>query len=155
MPMSRRAATAALLLLTLATFKSAGAETVREAVERVNRAFIAAYTAHDSGKLALLYASDAAALPPGGDRANGREAIRRVWQGAMDAGVTNVTVRTIEVEARGDLAYEGGDMASMPQARMTSSRTAPANTSSSGNGTTAPGSSTAASGTRRRRTDFC
>jgi uncharacterized protein (TIGR02246 family) len=109
MPMSRRAATAALLLLTLATFKSAGAETVREAVERANRAFIAAYAAHDSGKLALLYASDAAALPPGGDRANGREAIRRVWQGAMDAGVTNVTVRTIEVEARGDLAYEGGE----------------------------------------------
>jgi len=112
MAMSRRAAAAAVLLLAVATLNSAtAAETVRAAVERANRAFVAAYAAHDSAKLALLYARDAAALPPGGDRANGREAIRKVWQGAMDAGVTNVTVRTIEVEARGDLAYEAGEYA--------------------------------------------
>ena len=29
----------------------------------------------------------------------------------MDAGVTNVTLRTVEVQARGDLAYESGDYA--------------------------------------------
>jgi uncharacterized protein (TIGR02246 family) len=102
----------AMLLTALAWLQpAAAADTVRQAVERTNRAFLAAYAAHDSAKIASLYARDGAALPPGGERAKGREAIRKVWQGAMDAGLTNVTVKTIEVEARGDLAYEGGEYA--------------------------------------------
>jgi uncharacterized protein (TIGR02246 family) len=84
---------------------------MRDAVERGNRAFIAAYAAHDSAKIAALYAPDASAFPPGAERANGRDAIRKVWQGAMDAGVTNVTVRTVDVAASGNLASETGEYA--------------------------------------------
>jgi uncharacterized protein (TIGR02246 family) len=87
------------------------ADKVREAVDRGDRAWLAAYAAHDSGKIAALYAPNAAAFPPGAARADGREAIRKVWQGYMDAGVTNVTLRTGEVEVRGDLAYESGEYA--------------------------------------------
>ena len=106
----RLAAAAVFLLLTVHLSNSAAAaDIVREAVERTNRAFITAYAAHDSAKIAALYAPDAAAFPPGAERANGRDAIRKVWQGAMDAGVTNVTVRTVEVAASGSLAYESGE----------------------------------------------
>src|SRR5216684_6956831 len=42
-------------------------------------------------------------------RADGREAVRKVWQGAMDAGVTNVKVRTVEVAVSGNFAYESGE----------------------------------------------
>jgi uncharacterized protein (TIGR02246 family) len=98
-----------LLLTVHLSNSAAAADIVREALERTNRAFITAYAAHDSAKIAALYAPDAAAFPPGAERANGRDAIRKVWQGAMDAGVTNVTVRTVEVAASGSLAYEPGE----------------------------------------------
>ena len=104
------AAAAALLLVTTLD-PALAADKMRDAVERGNRAFIAAYAAHDSAKIAALYATDAAAFPPGAERANGRDAIRKVWQGAMDAGVTNVTVRTIDVVASGNLAAETGEYA--------------------------------------------
>ncbi len=85
------------------------ADKVRAAVDRANRAWLDAYAAHDSAKLAMLYAPDAAAFPPGAERANGRYAIRKVWQGFMDAGVTNVTLHTIDVAASGSLAAETGE----------------------------------------------
>jgi uncharacterized protein (TIGR02246 family) len=108
----RAAVTLIVLIAAIASLAPAlAADKVREAVDRGNRAFLAAYAAHDSGKIAALYAPDAAAFPPGAARADGREAIRKVWQGYMDAGVTNVTLRTIEVAARGDLAYESGEYA--------------------------------------------
>ena len=99
-----------LLMLTVPLPNSAAAaDSVREVVERTNRTFIAAYAAHDAAKIATLYAPDAAAFPPGAERANGRDAIRKVWQGAMDAGVTNVTVRTVDVSVSGSFAYESGE----------------------------------------------
>lgn len=104
--------TAVTIICLSATIAPAlAADKVHEAVDRGNRAFLTAYAAHDSAKLAALYAPNAAAFPPGAARADGREAIRKVWQGYMDAGVTNVTLRTVEVEARGDLAYESGEYA--------------------------------------------
>src|SRR5258708_34439645 len=103
------AASAVVLLVTVVSSQSAAADTVRDAVDRGNRAFLAAYASHDSAKLAALYAPDAAAFPPGGARADGREAVRKVWQGAMDAGVTNVKGRTVEVAVSGNFAYESAE----------------------------------------------
>jgi uncharacterized protein (TIGR02246 family) len=104
-----RVIASAVLLTAMAWLQpAAAADKVREAVERTNRAFLAAYAAHDSAKIATLYARDGAALPPGSERADGRDAIQKVWQGAMDAGITNVAIRTEEVEAHGAFAFEGG-----------------------------------------------
>ncbi len=100
----------ALVFLTLSWFGPAfGADPVRQAVERGNRAFLAAYVAHDAAKLASIYSPDAAVLPPGDERANGRAAIQKFWQGAMDAGITNVSLRTLELKSAGNLAYEIGE----------------------------------------------
>lgn len=108
----KTAVTVIVLSAAIASIAPAlAADKVREAVNRGDRAWLAAYAAHDSAKIAALYAPDAAAFPPGAARADGRDAIRKVWQGYMDAGVTNVTLRTVEVQARGDLAYESGEYA--------------------------------------------
>ncbi len=103
--------TGLLLLVTFLNTAGAAQDKVRSAVERANRAFIAAYAAHDSARVAALYARDASVFPPGAARADGRVAVRKVWQGAMDAGVTNVSVRTVEVKASGNFAYESGEYA--------------------------------------------
>lgn len=103
--------TLAILLASSAVSINAAhaSDPVRRAIDHGNQAFLAAYAAHDSAKLAALYAPDAAAFPPGADRANGRAAVQKVWQGFMDAGVTNVSVRTVDVSASGSLAYETGE----------------------------------------------
>ncbi len=85
-----------------------GADTVRQAVEAGNRAFVQAFDGRDAAKLASLYTENGAVLPPGGEKASGRDAIRKFWQGVMDGGLTHLTLRTTEVEARGDLACEVG-----------------------------------------------
>ena len=107
----RRLGTLALLSALLASGPALAADKVRAAVDRGNRAFLAAYAAHDSAKIAALYAPDAAVFPPGADRANGRAAIQKLWQGFMDAGVTNVTLRTVDVSANGGFAAESGEFA--------------------------------------------
>jgi len=112
MHIRRGLAAMVLLLMGILSINGAtAADPVRAAIDRGNQAFLAAYAAHDSAKLAALYAPDAAAFPPGADRANGRAAIQKVWQGFMDAGVTNVTVRTVDVSSSGKFAYESGEFA--------------------------------------------
>jgi uncharacterized protein (TIGR02246 family) len=85
------------------------ADKLRQAIDTGNGTFLTAYQAGDAAKLASVYAKDAAVLPPGADRMNGRDAVQKFWQGAMDAGIRNVTLKTLEVEARGNLAYETGE----------------------------------------------
>ena len=87
------------------------ADTARQGIDKVNQAWLAAYAAHDSAKIASLYAPDASVFPPNMDRANGREAIRKVWQGFMDAGATNVSLHTTDVDAHGSVAIESGEVA--------------------------------------------
>ena len=111
LPIFRIAAPILLLLASVSLSPALAADKVRDAVERGNRAFLAAYAAHDSAKIAALYAPDAAAFPPGAERAQGRDAIRKVWQGFMDAGVSNVTLKTIDVVSSGTLASESGEFA--------------------------------------------
>jgi uncharacterized protein (TIGR02246 family) len=109
--MYRVVAASALALGMLSSGPSWAADTVRDAIERANRAFIAAFNAHDAAKIGRLYASDAAVLPPGAAPASGRAAVQKFWQGMIDAGITNVSVQTREVQSSGNLAYEAGQFA--------------------------------------------
>ncbi|HTS94638.1 MAG TPA: DUF4440 domain-containing protein [Stellaceae bacterium] len=110
MPRSSCAVLAAALLLTLGIFSPAlAAEKVRSAIDAGNRAFLEAYAKGDSAKVASLYATDAMVMPPGAPQAKGRAGIQKFWQGAMDAGIGNVTLKTIEVGSSGALAYEQGE----------------------------------------------
>ena len=104
-------AAAALALGLLSSGPSRAADKVRDAVEKTNREWLAAFNAHDAAKIGRLYAADAALFPPDADRVNGRAMIQKYWQGAIDAGITNVSVRTLEVQSSGGLAFESGQVA--------------------------------------------
>jgi uncharacterized protein (TIGR02246 family) len=95
-------------VLVLALAASASANSPRENIEEALATFAAAFNGGDGAGVAALYTDDAALLPPGGERVDGRAAIETFWQGAIDGGLTNLTLRVVEVEAKGDIAYEVG-----------------------------------------------
>lgn len=80
----------------------------RAAIEdRVTR-FEQAYNSGDAEAMAELYTEDAAVLPPGSARQDGREAIGAVWSGAMESGLADLDLTVSEVHAAGDMATEIG-----------------------------------------------
>jgi uncharacterized protein (TIGR02246 family) len=87
---------------------AAAAEDVRKAIEQVNARFVAAFKAGDAATIASLYTETAKMLPPDATEVVGREAIQMIWQGAISDGVKDLTLKAIDVEACGDLAYEVG-----------------------------------------------
>jgi uncharacterized protein (TIGR02246 family) len=81
---------------------------VRGAIDRVNRTFVDAYNRGDAGGVAAAYTDNATIMPPGSPRVSGRKGIQQFWQGAMDAGVRAVALRTDDIEVAGDMAREVG-----------------------------------------------
>ena len=80
----------------------------KAAIEAANAKFSADYAKGDAAAVAAHYTATGQAFPPNGEIARGREAIQKVWRGAMDAGVKSVKLVTLEVEAHGDTAHEVG-----------------------------------------------
>jgi len=95
-------------LAVLAGTALAAAQDARAAIEAVNKEFMAAVIRGDAAGLAALYTTTAQALPQGGDFAKGPAAIRAVMQGALDAGIKQLVLTTLEVETHGDTAHEVG-----------------------------------------------
>ena len=105
----RRYSTGLLAIAVLSGLATVStAEDVRAAIEAANKAFSAAIARGDAAAVAALYTGAAQALPPGGEIARGREAIQKTFQGAIDAGVKDLTLTALEVEAHGDTATEVG-----------------------------------------------
>lgn len=77
-------------------------------IAETSERFEAAYNGGDAAALAELYTEDAALLPPGAARVDGREEIAALWQGYMDAGVRDFDLETVEVEDHGESASEVG-----------------------------------------------
>lgn len=84
------------------------AGTPAEDIEAANKAFADAYNAGDAKGVAAKYTEDAALLPPDGKRVDGQDAIANFWKGAVDGGLKNLTLTTVEVDSREDLAFEVG-----------------------------------------------
>src|SRR5262249_40170750 len=80
----------------------------RAAIEAANAKFSADFAKGDAAALASHYTATGEAFPPNGEIARGREAIAKLWKGAMDAGMTAIKLTTLEVASSGDLAYEVG-----------------------------------------------
>jgi uncharacterized protein (TIGR02246 family) len=102
-----------LTVLILGTFATAvalapGKEVppVREAIEKGNEAFMAAFAAHDAAALAAFYTENAKLLPPNSGIVQGRAAIQAYWQAAMDMGLASAQLDIQEVDALGDTAVE-------------------------------------------------
>ena len=79
-----------------------------EELGKMNREFVKALVAGDAVAAALLYDESASLLPPNEAIVKGRAKIQEYWQGAIDAGIVDASVRTIDARSDGDLAYEIG-----------------------------------------------
>ena len=79
-----------------------------EELSQMNRDFAKALNNKDAVAASLLYSENATLLPPNEPIVTGRENIQKYWQGALDAGTTDVSVSTISTGSNGDLGYEIG-----------------------------------------------
>ncbi len=66
-----------------------------------------ALNAKDIDGLVALYTSDGRLLPPNGEMASGSDAVRTVFGGMIDAGLS-VELMSIEAMASGDVGYDVG-----------------------------------------------
>ncbi len=82
--------------------------TTRDSIEAVGKKLCERANAGDGAGVAALYTDDAAIMPPGAARLEGRDAIRQFWQGMFDAGVGDFALTTLEVEEAGESAIEIG-----------------------------------------------
>lgn len=84
-------------------------EEIRETIKNTNLKFAEIFKRGDAAGVAALYTSDARLLPPGVPMMSGAEAIEKFWQAAMNMGIKEATLETIDVESSGgDLATEIG-----------------------------------------------
>jgi len=79
-----------------------------EELGQMNRDFAKALTDKDAVAAANLYDENASLLPPNEPIVSGRANIQAYWQGAIDAGIIDATVKTIDAKSNGDLGYEIG-----------------------------------------------
>jgi uncharacterized protein (TIGR02246 family) len=86
-------------------------ENVRNSIASANQNFMDAFSRADAAGLAALYTEDTKLLPPGSSMMTGREAVQSFWQGAMEMGIKEAKLDTIDVESDGSLAYEIGRFA--------------------------------------------
>ena len=84
------------------------ADGVRSEIDAVNAQFTAAAAKGDGAGLAALYAAEGQLLPAGSDPIKGAQAIQKFWQGALDSGIAEVGLTTIDLFGRGPTATEVG-----------------------------------------------
>ena len=82
---------------------------VQQHIDATSVWFIDAFDSGDRAKVASLYTPDASLLPPDSSIIVGRSAIEEFWQGAMDAFMKLKKLQAVEVDSRGDIAYEVGE----------------------------------------------
>jgi ketosteroid isomerase-like protein len=87
---------------------AAGGAPVRAAIEAASGKFMAALARGDAAELASFYSAEARVFPPNAEIVHGKDAIQKLWQGVIDAGIKEAVLTTLDVEARGDLACEIG-----------------------------------------------
>ena len=96
----------ALVSLSFFYGATARSDDARESIESSNRAFAAAFVRGDAQAVADLYTEDAELLPPGADAVVGRTAIAAFWKGAIDAGVKDLVLTTMQLESAGVVVHD-------------------------------------------------
>lgn len=77
---------------------------IREKIDAANKGFVEAFNRGDVAAAMAVYTEDATILPPNADIMRGKEAITAYWQGALDMGVKEAKLETVEVTPMGDEA---------------------------------------------------
>jgi uncharacterized protein (TIGR02246 family) len=71
-------------------------------IEARSLEFETAFNAGDGAAVGAMYTEDAAVLPPGGARVDGRAAIAEFWTGAIGSGLGDLDLVTTEVIPAGE-----------------------------------------------------
>ncbi len=69
-----------------------------------------AINAGNAAAMSAHYTDDAAILPPGAGRIDGKEAIQGYWQAAIDAGLCEVSIASSSVDITGDSSVTVGTL---------------------------------------------
>jgi uncharacterized protein (TIGR02246 family) len=75
---------------------------LRAEIASANKAFMEAFKRGDAAGVAALYTEEGRALPPNAETVVGRQAIQAMWQGAMDMGVKEAKLETVDLMAMGE-----------------------------------------------------
>ena len=97
-----------IALVSVASCKQEPKKATVEELGQMNRDFAKALLAGDAEAAANLYDENASLLPPNEPIVTGRENIKAYWQGAIDAGIVDASVKTISAGSDGNLGYEIG-----------------------------------------------
>jgi uncharacterized protein (TIGR02246 family) len=81
---------------------------ITDEIKSLNSKFVSSFNQGDVGSVADLYTITALLLPAGSEPVKGREAIVQYWQNAMEMGVKEITLDTVEVEQLDLTAIELG-----------------------------------------------
>jgi uncharacterized protein (TIGR02246 family) len=71
-------------------------------IASANKAFMEAFNRGDAAGVAALYTDEGRALPPNAETVVGRQAIQAMWQGAMDMGVKEAKLETVDLMPMGE-----------------------------------------------------
>ncbi len=82
--------------------------TARDSIEATTKTLMESLSGGDAAGVAAHYTDDAALLPPGAAKIDGREGIQGFWQALIDAGVRDVVLTTQEIDDFGDVANDVG-----------------------------------------------
>jgi len=85
------------------------AEEVRKAVEKANLKFGEVLRQGDAVAVAALYTEDAILLPPNSEMIRGRRGIGKFWGAAIQMGVKDAVLTTVELSGSGDTVHEVGN----------------------------------------------
>ncbi|MFB0517971.1 MAG: SgcJ/EcaC family oxidoreductase [Acidobacteriota bacterium] len=78
---------------------------VRQAIEEANLKFGEAMRQGDAAALAALYTEDTVLLPPNSEMIRGKQGVEEFWQAAIQMGVQDAILTTVDVMGAGELAY--------------------------------------------------
>jgi uncharacterized protein (TIGR02246 family) len=77
-------------------------------IDRARLAFQSALGAGDAEAAAAMYADDATLVAPAADVMHGRLAIERFWRTGVETGIHQVELAMVDLQLRGDVAFEVG-----------------------------------------------
>jgi len=83
-------------------------EATQDELSQMNKDFARFINQKNAAAAANLYDENAMLLPPNEKTVSGRTEIQKYWQSAIDAGVGDVSVSTVEAHSNGALGYEVG-----------------------------------------------
>lgn len=77
-------------------------------IASANGRFMAAFRQGDVAAIASLYTTAGQLLPPHSDVVAGADGIRTFWQGALNLGLKEAVLETVDIDVSGETAIEVG-----------------------------------------------